>query len=346
SDHCDNKICYYQDFCSIIQCFINVLMMSMFNYSTSNITQTVQPLHQDLKTFLSVSSCVIFLYVNGVMIFTLKKKTVFQEASRYILFGHMLWFDTLNLVMSLVLFVCAVCRLFVMKIVCLVLLVAATALYQVSTLNLALMSLERYVAICFPLRHAEITTYGRTNMAIGVIWMISCIQSLSEIIVFYSIDTTNIALNLFCSRTTFFRLQIYKKLDIAFTCMFFMSVCFVIIFTYASIAAVAKTAACDKKSAKKANKTVLLHLTQLGLCAASILVGVIQEVIFVYTDYMTSLNVMYFCFVVFMIFPRCLSPLIYGLRDQAFSCLFKYYFTFGFRRKNSCNTEIHLVSGG
>ncbi len=140
--------------------------MSKFNDSTSNITQTVLPLYQDLKTFLSVSSCVIFLYVNGVMIFTLKKKTVFQEASRYILFGHMLWIDTLNLVMSVVLFVCAVCRIFVMKIVCLVLLVAATALYQVSTLNLALMSLERYVAICFPLRHAEITTYGRTNVAI------------------------------------------------------------------------------------------------------------------------------------------------------------------------------------
>uniref|UniRef100_A0A671LXW6 Odorant receptor, family H, subfamily 133, member 1 n=1 Tax=Sinocyclocheilus anshuiensis TaxID=1608454 RepID=A0A671LXW6_9TELE len=281
---------------------------------------TVLPVHQDLKTFLSVSSCVIFLYVNGVMIFTLRKKTVFQEASRYILFGHMLWVDTLNLFMSVVLFVCALCRLFVMKIVCLVLLVAATALYQVSTLNLALMSLERYVAICFPLRHAEITTYRRTHIAIGVIWMISWIQSLSEIIVFYSIDTTNIAMHLFCSRTTLFRLQVYKKLDIAFTCMFFMSVCFVIIFTYAAIAAVAKTAACDKMSAKKATKTVLLHI--------------IQEVIFVYTDYMTSLNVMYFCFVVFMIFPRCLSPLIYGLRDQAFSCLFKYYFTFGFKRKN------------
>uniref|UniRef100_A0A671LVU9 Odorant receptor, family H, subfamily 133, member 1 n=1 Tax=Sinocyclocheilus anshuiensis TaxID=1608454 RepID=A0A671LVU9_9TELE len=285
----------------------NLITMSNLNESKSNITQTVL-LDQTVpvKMLLSVTLCVIFIYVNGVMIFTLRKKTtVFQEASRYILFGHMLWVDTLNLFMSVVLFVCALCRLFVMKIVCLVLLVAATALYQVSTLNLALMSLERYVAICFPLRHAEITTYRRTHIAIGVIWMISWIQSLSEIIVFYSIDTTNIAMHLFCSRTTLFRLQVYKKLDIAFTCMFFMSVCFVIIFTYAAIAAVAKTAACDKMS--------------LGLCAASILVGVIQEVIFVYTDYMTSLNVMYFCFVVFMIFPRCLSPLIYGLRDQAFT---------------------------
>ncbi|XP_002665989.2 odorant receptor 131-2-like [Danio rerio] len=319
--------------------------MSNSNVTNSNITQTITPVDRDLKTILSVSSCVIFLYVNGVMIFTLRKKPVFQETSRYILFGHMLWVDTLNLVMSVVLFACAVFRPFVMKIVCLILLVAATALYQVSTLNLALMSLERYVAICFPLRHAEITTYGRTNMAIGVIWMISWIQSLSEIVIFYSIDTTNIAVNLFCSRTTLFRLQIYKNLDVAFTCVYFVSVCFIIIFTYASIAAVAKTASGDKASAKKATKTVLLHLIQLGLCAASILIGVIQEVIYVFTSYATTISLMFFFFVVFMIFPRCLSPLIYGLRDQAFSSLFKYYFAFGLKKPSKCNTEMHLGGG-
>ncbi|XP_051734368.1 odorant receptor 131-2-like [Ctenopharyngodon idella] len=305
--------------------------MSNFNASKSNLTQTLLILDQDapMKAFLFVTPCVIFLYVNGVMLFTLRKKTVFQEASRYILFGHMLWVDTLNLFMNLLLYICAVSRILIMKNVCLVLLNAATALFQVSTLNLALMSLERYVAICIPLRHAEITNFERTHLAFGVVWIMGLFQSLSEVIIFYSIDSTNTAMPLFCSRTTLFRLQIYKKLDIAFTCIFFVSVCFVIIFTYASIAAVAKTAACDKASAKKANKTVLLHLIQLGLGASSILVGVIQEPIYVYTDPTTAINVMYFCFLVFIIFPKCLSPLIYGLRDQAFSCLFKYYFTLG-----------------
>ncbi|XP_039543823.1 odorant receptor 131-2-like [Pimephales promelas] len=316
--------------------------MSAFNGSTSNLTQSQFLVDRDapVKTFLCVTTCVIFLYVNGVMIFTLRKKTVFQETSRYILFGHMLWVDTLNLLMSVVLFVCAVSRIFILKNICIILLAAAQSLYQVAVLNLALMSLERYVAICIPLRHGEITSYKRTNMAIGVIWMMGLIQCLSEIIIFYSIDTTNAVMNLFCSRTTLFRLQVYKKLEIAFTCVFFVVVTFVIIFTYASIAAVAKTASCDKMSAKKANKTVLLHLIQLGLCAASILVGVIQEVIYIYTDYMTSLHVMYFCFVVFMIFPKCLSSLIYGMRDQAFSSLFKYYFTFGLKKQNRCNTAI------
>ncbi|KAA0720027.1 hypothetical protein E1301_Tti008346 [Triplophysa tibetana] len=313
----------------------------------TNLTQTLLLFDRDapVKTFLSVTPCVIFLYVNGVMLFTLRKKTVFQDSSRYILFGHMLWVDTLNLFMSVLLFVCAVSRIFIVKNVCLILLIVATALFHVSTLNLALMSLERYVAICFPLRHADITTYRRTNMAIGVVWMIGLIQCLSEMTIFYAFDSTNTAMNLFCSRTTLFRLPIYKILDIAFTCIYFLSVCFIIIFTYASIATVAKTASCDKMSAKKANKTVLLHLIQLGLGAASLLVGVIQETIYVYLDYMTTIHIMYFCFVVFIIFPKCLSPLIYGLRDKAFSCLFKYYFTFGFKKQKTCPTETHLVAG-
>ncbi|XP_067280355.1 odorant receptor 131-2-like [Pseudorasbora parva] len=305
--------------------------MSNFNESKPNLTQTLFLMDQDapMKAVLFVTPCIIFFYVNGVMLFTLRKKTVFQETSRYILFGHMLCVDTLNIFMSVVLYICAVSRLLIMKNVCLVLLFATTTLFQVSILNLALMSLERYVAICIPLRHTEITNFERTHIAFGVVWTMGLIQSMSELIIFYSIDNTNTAMNFFCSRTTLFRLQIYKKLDIAFTCIFFVLVSFVIIFTYASISAVAKTASCDKASAKKANKTVLLHLIQLGLGAASILVGVIQEAMYVFTDLATAVNVMYFCFLVFIIFPKCLSPLIYGLRDQAFSSLFKYYFTFG-----------------
>uniref|UniRef100_A0A673J616 G-protein coupled receptors family 1 profile domain-containing protein n=1 Tax=Sinocyclocheilus rhinocerous TaxID=307959 RepID=A0A673J616_9TELE len=249
-----------------------LLKMSNFNDSKSNLTQTLLVLDRDapMKAFLFVTPCVIFLYVNGVMLFTLRKKTVFQEKSRYILFGHMLWVDTLYLFMSVVLYICAVSRILIMKNVCLVLLIAAQALFQVSTINLALMSLE---------------SYRRTHIAIGVVWTMGLIQCLSEMIIFYRC-TNKLELNkLELILQT--QLQIYKKIDIAFTCIFFVSVCFVIIFTYASIAAVAKTAACDKMSAKKANKTVLLHLIQLGL--------------------------------LFIIFPKCLSPLIYGLRDQAFS---------------------------
>uniref|UniRef100_A0A673J2R2 G-protein coupled receptors family 1 profile domain-containing protein n=1 Tax=Sinocyclocheilus rhinocerous TaxID=307959 RepID=A0A673J2R2_9TELE len=182
------------------------------------------------------------------------------------------------------------------------------------------------------------TTSERTKMAISVVWMMGLIQPLSDMIIFYAIDSTSAVMNSFCSRTTLFRLQIYKKIEMSITCLFFVSVCFVIIFTYASIAAFAKTAACDKMSGKKVNMTVLLHMLQLVLGLVSLLLEPIFEVIYVRVDLNTSVNLMYFYFVVFIIFPRCLSPLIYGLRDQTFGWSFKYYFTLGFKRQNRCNT--------
>nr|XP_017208427.1 olfactory receptor 2A1/2A42-like [Danio rerio]ABC43377.1 odorant receptor [Danio rerio] len=318
------------------------MKMSNFNESASNLTLGLIDQNTPMKASLIVTPSIVFLYVNGVMIFTLRKKAVFQEMSRYILFGHMLWVDTLSLIFSLSVYICAVCRFLIIRNICLLLLVSAKALFHVSILNLSLMSLERYVAICFPLRHAEFTSFKITHTAIVVVWVLGLIQCLSEVIIFYSFDSANTVLNSFCTRIILFRLQIYKSIDIAFTCIFFVLVSFVIIFTYASIAAVAKTAACDKLSAKKANKTVLLHLIQLGLGAMSILVGVVQEAIYLSTNYLTAINVMYFCFVVFIVFPKCLSPLIYGMRDQAFCCLFKYYFTFGKGKVKPVLIELHV----
>ncbi|KAM6984592.1 uncharacterized protein FYW47_018402 [Aplochiton taeniatus] len=40
-----------------------------------------------------------------------------------------------------------------------------------SSLTLAVMSLERYVAVCYPLRHATIVTIRGTGVAIAVVWV-------------------------------------------------------------------------------------------------------------------------------------------------------------------------------
>lgn len=163
-----------------------------------------------------------------------------------------------------------------------------------------------------------VTSYSRTNMAIGVVRMIGLIQCLSELIIFYFIDTTNV-MPLFCTRIFFSDLR-YKNLNLlAFTCVFFVLVCFVIIFAYVSTAAVTKSSSCDKTCEKLscANSTVLLHLKAGTLCCIH----------FNRSDprwtYLTLLHIMYFYFLVLMILPRCPSSLIYGLKDSAFSSLFK-----------------------
>jgi hypothetical protein len=42
------------------------------------------------KAFVSMTPCLLCLYVNGVMLFSLCRRPAFLESSRYLLFGHLL----------------------------------------------------------------------------------------------------------------------------------------------------------------------------------------------------------------------------------------------------------------
>ncbi|KAJ8392118.1 hypothetical protein AAFF_G00079240 [Aldrovandia affinis] len=94
----------------------------------------------------------------------------------------------------------------------------------------------------------------------------------------------------------------------------------------------AKSASSDKGKATKARNTVLLHLIQLGLSLTSFMVGVLN-VLASRLELYTAANVRYLIFMAFVILPRCLSPLIYGLRDESFRPVFVHYFTFGLKNK-------------
>ena len=86
----------------------------------------------------------------------------------------------------------------------------------------------------------------------------------------------------------------------------------------------------NKDSAKKAHRTVLLHLIQLGLCLTSFVYGSIERALSMMagSDIALFKQLKYVNFLIVLIVPRCLSPLIYGLRDDAVRPLFKYYFCY------------------
>lgn len=284
-----------------------------------------------VKAVLYMTPCLLFLYVNGVMLFTLMSKPVFQETTRYILFGHLLFSDSLHLTMSMVMYMLAVIRLKMISYVCMVMSCSAGIIATISPFNLAVMSLERYVAICFPLRHAQIATCRRTHVAIAVMWVLGSLNSLIEVFVFVTIESTPFTMQIFCSRYNLYTQQIYIELNIAFTTLNFVTVGVIIIYTYIAILVTARSVSSDKTLASKAHKTVLLHLIQLGLCLSSTLFNTINTLIHWHMDSVVVMHIQYVLFVGLIIFPRCLSPLIYGLRDPTFKHVFKYYFAFGFR---------------
>ncbi|KAJ8392129.1 hypothetical protein AAFF_G00079350 [Aldrovandia affinis] len=111
-----------------------------------------------LRFSLSLIPVLFFIYINCVMLVTLKSKAAFQGVSRYILFGHMLFADSLQMIWSMVSYIVATVKMYMSNGLCVILLLVANILTRISPLNLAVMALERYSAICFPLRHTEIST--------------------------------------------------------------------------------------------------------------------------------------------------------------------------------------------
>ncbi|XP_061103848.1 odorant receptor 131-2-like [Conger conger] len=263
--------------------------------------------------------------MSGLMFFILWSKPKFREDSRYILFAHMLINDSVHLMGTIVLYLFALAFLHMSKAICSILVLITAVTYNNTPLNLAVISLERYVAIRFPLRHTEIATRRRTAIAIGLMWFISSINILIEIIYIMALDPHFFTAPIFCIREQ----MIIEEWQITFysaaSFFFLVFVALTILYIYISITLVAKSASTNKDSANKARKTVLLHMFQLGLCITSLLFAMFDALI---AKTATALYVplQFLNFFCLLVLPRCLSPLIYGLRDSAIRPLFLSYF--------------------
>ncbi len=116
-----------------------------------------------------------------------------------------------------------------------------------------------------------------------------------------------------------------------------MFVAVIIIATYISIMVTARSISSDKDSAKKALKTVLLHLIQLGLCLTSFLYTSIERTLYMMTGSNSLfINLVYLNDLIVLILPHFLSPLIYGMRDEAAWPLFKYFFCYRSGKERPC----------
>ncbi|XP_017291032.1 odorant receptor 131-2 [Kryptolebias marmoratus] len=282
-----------------------------------------------VKVLLSVLPCLLFLYVNSVMVFALLKKPLLLEHPRYILYGHLLFTDSLQLLLTMLLYLFALTVIRMATCVCVVVTQLAAITVKLSPINLATMALERYVAICFPLRHASISTPRVTAVAIAVMWTAASVESFTQLFLFFCLDSADLTAQKFCNKNTVFRLQVYVTLNRGFTILNFVLVTVIIIYTYVAIMIAVKRPPSRVHKAKSEHKTVLLHVFQLCLYLISTLFNMINSSELLNLNPAIDIHVRYIFFFGLVIFPKFLSPLIYGLRDPTIRHDFKYYITFG-----------------
>ncbi|KAI9547859.1 hypothetical protein NQZ68_012876 [Dissostichus eleginoides] len=191
----------------------------------------------------------------------------FLDNSRYILFAYMLINDTLQLLSSVILFLLVMCLVTFPTVYCVPLLLLSASTFMNTTLILATMSLERYVAIIYPLQCPAAWRSDRIWIIILSIWFLSFIFPMIE----YSIVERDPAVDILstpvlCKPININSSPIQVLFQAAVNILFFAVVSVVILFTYIQILLKTRKMRQDKVSASKAKHTVLLHGFQLLLC--------------------------------------------------------------------------------
>ncbi|XP_058272491.1 odorant receptor 131-2-like [Hemibagrus wyckioides] len=294
--------------------------------SVQQIFQVVLNEGQIMKVIFVILMSVFFIYFNIIMVYTLWTKPIFKETPRYILFINMLINDSIQLLLTSMLYIFSLLFLQIFTAACALIVFLSVTTFRNAPLNLAVMSVERYVAICFPLRNVEIATQKRTHIAVGVIWFIGSINCMIDLFHVAVIDPNLFTSQTLCTREMLFIKKWQADALQAFSIFYFVSVSVIILFTYVNIVIIARTISSNKDSATKAHKTVLLHLIQLLLCLSSFLYGFIERAAAMVGNSKLISDLRYLNYLFVLVLPRCLSPLIYGLRDDAVRPLFIYYF--------------------
>ncbi|XP_066499081.1 odorant receptor 131-2-like [Hoplias malabaricus] len=274
----------------------------------------------------------VFLYVNCLMIFTFLKKEMFREDTRYILFAQTLFVDSAFLVACNLLFICTNYQFRIHMIPCILICTAAAIFSNCTPVTLVAMCLERYVAICMPLRHADISTSRRTRiLGIFIIWGISSIFPLFTFIAYLCVVSPSTLMSFdYCTVEVMYKEEWQAQISFTILLVLFLFMIIIVVFTYIKIMLVARAASSSKnKSTNKSLKTVILHAFQLFLCIMQFICPYIEMAF--WKNVLVFYNVRYSFFIVVYIAPRCLSPLIYGLRDEHYFLVLKNYAFWGFR---------------
>ncbi|XP_053333948.1 odorant receptor 131-2-like [Clarias gariepinus] len=281
-----------------------------------------------LRVFLVVSTQFLFIFVNSMMLFTLHTRAIFRETPRYILFAHMLLNDTIQLVIALVLYLFSVFYIVVVRAACAFIVLLSASTFVNAPLNLAVMSLERYTAICFPLRHSELATPVRAIVAVALVWVLGITDVLTDVCALFLLAEPSYYLSpSLCSIGQLMVVPWQQSRSVTFKILLFVTVAIVLLYTYVAILLQARAASTDTSSAHKALRTVVLHAFQLLLSLMSLLYESI-DFLLARLPLTVNAHLRFLNYYLVLVMPRCLSSMIYGLRDKTFRTLFKQNFLY------------------
>ncbi|XP_046882528.1 odorant receptor 131-2-like [Hypomesus transpacificus] len=298
------------------------------NFSAGESNVTVVLMQRDtfetalIKNIIVVALSLSINYINSMLVHTFTKHQVFKTNPRYILFIHLVVNDMLQLTLACLLHVLSYILFTLNVSFCCFLLVTAIFTTFNTPVNLATMAIERYIAVCIPLRHAQICTVQRTYITISLIWVLTALPILPDVFILVANEPLSFfSSRIFCHLENLFRNPFIIERNNTSLYVFLALVWLTLLYTYLSIMFAARAASGD---ARKARNTILLHGLQLLLCTFTYVHSLLQSRLL--QIFPTKLlDIRFASYVIVQIIPRFISPIVYGLRDQTFRKHLKGY---------------------
>ncbi|XP_067442131.1 odorant receptor 131-2-like [Thunnus thynnus] len=298
------------------------------NLSSVNGTLTVIGNQRDRFTtavtnnVIVTALCISINYINGTLVHTFRKHQIFSSNPRYILFIHLVINDMMQLILSTLLHIISYALYTINVPFCLIMLTITILTTLNTPLNLAGMAVECYIAVCFPLRHAQICTVQKTYILIGLIWVASALSILPDIFILLATEPLQFFYSkVLCARDYVFRSNYSLKKRDASHIVCLVLVWLTLLYTYFRILFAAKEATIGMK---KARNTILLHGFQLLLCMLTYVRPMFEKGL-LYLLPKQFLAIRFASYVIVQILPRFVSPTVYGLRDQTFRRYMRRY---------------------
>ncbi|XP_053171609.1 odorant receptor 131-2-like [Scomber japonicus] len=281
-----------------------------------------------VKNVIVVALGLTINFINGTLIHTFRKHQILYVNPRYILFIHLVLNDIIQLTTTISLFVLSYAFYRFNASLCCLIITFAVFTTLNTPLNLAVMAVECYIAICLPLRHAELCTIKRTYILIGWIWAMSAASTLPDVFIILATEPSEFFYSIiFCERDNLFHHPIsLNKRDVSYI-LFLVGVWLTLFYTYFNIFFAAKAAKEAKSSggdAKKARNTILLHGFQLILCMLTYVAPPLNKAL-LYWFPKYYVHARFVWYIIIQVLPRFVSPIVYGLRDKTFRQHLKKY---------------------
>uniref|UniRef100_A0A671UGF6 Si:dkeyp-3f10.16 n=1 Tax=Sparus aurata TaxID=8175 RepID=A0A671UGF6_SPAAU len=272
-----------------------------------------------LKNFITFAIAIIIIFINGTFVYTYFKSHVFQRDPRYVLYIHLVINDMIMLTIAVALQIMAYTLPLKLAPCCILLSSKTFFFINSAPLNLAGMALERYIAVCKPLHHVQICTVQRTYGFITLIWAISLMPSVTDVIFLVATQPLSIfSRNVICYESNISTHLPLCRPQGLLLCFVFLTV----LITYLNVLWAARAASgLNQASARNARNTILLHGVQLLICMSSFVFPFI-DIMLVTTWPEKRSTILFTTYLISGILPRLLSPLIYGVRDKTGKILF------------------------